>query len=183
MHCKRCALSRWYHMDGYLTCLFLLNFNWDNYERLVSVRSAKNCQISLRLNTLKMSNVIPLDGLLLFFENWEVWKFLMSKNIFYIFKTFTAMVCYQLKNVKQLDGGRNSFIVSQISILFYNWSQNFSQTDRQTDRGTDKFFDTSYGGVPIFSLSYISFLPTCFARSGLKEHNSVAIKRKDLTSV
>ena len=44
-------------------------------------------------------------------------------------------------------------------------------TDRRTDRLTDrhKFFDTTYGCVWIFSFSLIWYLPTCFARRGIKK--------------
>ena len=37
-----------------------------------------------------------------------------------------------------------------------------------TDRQTDKFFDTIYGGMWIFYFGLISYLPTCFARRGIK---------------
>ena len=52
----------------------------------VFVGSAENRQKCFRSNTLKLSNVLPFEGLLLFFENWEVQKFLSSKMYFTFLK-------------------------------------------------------------------------------------------------
>ena len=50
-------------------------FKCEGIEFLVSGRSAENCQKSLTSKTSFMVKVIPFDGLLLFFKNWEVLKF------------------------------------------------------------------------------------------------------------